>query len=55
MTAPTVVFRAEETDRLISTAMLGGWIVKTFEDPQGRQYQIMIPPQPVEEGKNDTN
>ena len=49
----TVIFRAEATDRLISTVMLGGWIVKTFEDAQGRQYQVMIPPEPKEEGSED--
>lgn len=48
-----MIFRAEPTDRLISTVILGGWLVKTYEDDKGRQYQVFLPPEPKEEGSDD--
>lgn len=50
-----VIFRAEASDKLISTVTLAGWLVQIYEDAQGRQYQVMIPPQPKEEGEDDAN
>lgn len=49
------VITISNDDKILNTVIVGGWIVQTREDADGRQYQLLIPPQPeVEDEQSDT-